>query len=745
MPPKRRRPPSRPPEDDLTFAPPSRRAKTVAKGNITIQLATEHNGFSVPSSSYSNGVAATDTSPDVKVKKQEPLEIDMDVSGGSSRDVCAICLAPRSDPTLLDNCVHSFCYTCTSQWMKHAGKCPLCMKKVERSGNVRVDRSSDLSKANVRLVNEIARLEMLKRDVTTRGDLVGNIVFRSLIYKDNLEWSSIDRNAIRVPFSPEVFSANVADSTERLRSFLERELQIVWRCKKPNETKEEYARGRSAIVREIIFWCSECQINSPQFSRNLRLVGIFPGYLERFQSELFEFASSMLSLRDFDKTSAYSSPELRQVLHRRNRRGHGNQEVVLLSGSDSDSGVVALENGRPRAHRNGGGDDVIVLSDNNSSDEEPVRARGESNYVRQDEATSSNSEASNAGDFYTRPACLLPRYPFRSRMAPMHVVDAFGSSRDLFQHLFTPFAFSHRDQDFLGSLNFPPVSNENDATIVLSSDDENDRSTSAASNRHSTRTSSLQSAHGNSSSSSQDTVTPNDIAWLTPMDRTNQHGSAQEAQVLPDAPSSSNSVPSQLSSVTPRKPKSLFAPRNSKRLPDGPVEVKELMVEKVSEDGKLLRNKSEVPDEPMLDDDSTVHNPPPEKEMVGAAVPSNDWQDEEKTSRSTRRKHHRSWKSLFKRFRKKLQREKSQRKREKVYKFLDEMKQLEEDRRESSKSAIEASSNRNNSTNERRSRRSHFNSWSESRRGDYERGREDTQARRRSRSTDAPMRYSSRD
>ncbi|KAK6034900.1 hypothetical protein COOONC_27596, partial [Cooperia oncophora] len=420
----------------------------------------------------------------------------------------------RSDPTVLDNCTHSFCFTCTSQWLKYAGKCPLCLQKVERfwhhanlppserpvvivaelraaaeaerlaergqsqppldeqecirlrirrlqrrldyvqkqmNGNARVDRSSDLSKTNGRLVNEISKLEMLKRDVTTRGDLVGNIVFRSLIYKDKLEWSSIDRNSIRVPFSPEVFSANVAESTERLKSFLDRELQIVWRCRKPNETKEDYARGRSAVAREIIIWCSEYQINSPQFSRNLRLIGIFPGYLERFQSELFEFASSMLSLRDFDRTSAYSSPELRQALHRRNRRGNGSQD-----------------SGRTHARLNGDGDDVIVLSDNNPSDEEPSFPRGESNYVR-DEATSSNSEASNAGDFYTRPACLLPQYPRPSRANPLHVVDAFGSARDLWQHLFTPFAFpADGRHNFFRAFNMPSSIDEQDTTVSCS-------------------------------------------------------------------------------------------------------------------------------------------------------------------------------------------------------------------------------------------------------------------------------------
>ncbi|VDM69658.1 unnamed protein product [Strongylus vulgaris] len=105
----------------------------------------------------------------------------------------------------------------------------LSLLQAEMSRDNREDRKSEFRAANSRLVNEISRLEMLRRDATSRVDLVGDVVFRSLIYKDNLEWSSIDRNANRVAFSPAVFRANVTDSTNRLRAFLDRELPIVWR------------------------------------------------------------------------------------------------------------------------------------------------------------------------------------------------------------------------------------------------------------------------------------------------------------------------------------------------------------------------------------------------------------------------------------------------------------------------------------------------------------------------------------
>ncbi|XGW09823.1 hypothetical protein V3C99_011800 [Haemonchus contortus] len=805
---KRKRAPSRPPDEASTSESRSRRAKTVAKDSIAIQMKVEENGRVTPPSS-SNGVSEwkASTYDDGKVKKQEPLAEDMEVGEGSSSDVCAICLAPKTDPTVLDNCAHSFCYKCTSRWMKHAGKCPLCMKNVQRfwhhvdlsptkrsmvvvaelkaaaeaerlaergqsqppldeqecirlrirrlqrrldyvqkqmNGNARVDRSSDLSRTHVRIVNEISKLEMLKRDVTTRGDLVGNIVFRSLIYKDKLEWSSIDRNAIRVPFSPAVFNAHFEDSTERLRNFLDRELQIVWRARKPNESRDEYVKARGSVVSEIIIWCSEFQINSPQFSRNLRLIGIFPGYLERFQSELFEFASSMLSLQDFDRTSAYSSPELRQVLHRRNRRGNNSQEVVMLSDSDSDSVIVALDGGRHRDRRDADGDDVIVLSDNNSSDAQPIRVPRESNYIR-DEATSSNSETSNAGDFYTRPACRLPQFSFPRRTVPMHVVDAFGSSRDLFEHLFTPFALSHSSREqFLHALDLPHTPPGFDTTIVLSSDDENDRSPSRHSRDRQRQVTSSRPAEYSSSNSSQDTVVPNDIDWLTPMNRSYESGSSSrhDLQGLSAASSSSDIVPTQSSSNVPRKTKSLFGSECTKRIPPkAAIEVKASSLKNEAgdeeADGSTLeednisappatQGPANIPgDDITINDVSSSSVRAEESDTIPVAGSSTDRPSERPTRHGKREKHHKSWKSIFKRFRRKLQREKNPRKRQRAYDFLIEMKRFEEDRRKE-----ESSRGRNR---ERTRLASYHSSNSSSKRGHHT---DDEIRRRRSRSAD---------
>ncbi|VDM56361.1 unnamed protein product [Angiostrongylus costaricensis] len=147
----------------------------------------------------------------------------------ATSDVCSICLIKCSDP---------FCFTCTSKWLKRTEKCPLCMtpassfshnldlppgfrrvmsvadlrvaaevvrlvqrrkclpplKKQEcvtlrirrlqswfralheqMNTSYRVDHSSELASASMRLINKISMLEILKRDSTARLQLVSNI------------------------------------------------------------------------------------------------------------------------------------------------------------------------------------------------------------------------------------------------------------------------------------------------------------------------------------------------------------------------------------------------------------------------------------------------------------------------------------------------------------------------------------------------------------------------------------------
>ncbi|WKX94885.1 hypothetical protein Q1695_011836 [Nippostrongylus brasiliensis] len=710
MPPKRRKPCRRSSEEDPA-PPPSRRTRNATKA-------------SSPSPGIDNQEEEKKYSDADDVKKETA---ESQTSGGNpNSDVCAICLAPRTDATTLDNCSHSFCFSCTSRWLKSVGveKCPLCMAKVEKfwhtlpngdrktvivselkaaaeaerlaqqgqlqpphdeqecirlrirrlqrrlavvqrqmNTNARVDRSSELSKANVRLVNEISRLDMLKRDVTTRGELIGDIVFRSIIYKDELEWSSIDRNAIRVPFSPEVFAANLDENTDRLKAFLERELQIVWRSRKVRESKDEYQRKRQAAVNEILLGCTEYQINSPQFSRVLRLAGIFPSYIERFQSELFEFASSRLSLQDFDKTSAYSSRELRNVLRRRNTR-NGSAEVVLLSDSDSDGGVVPLDSGRNYSGRQRSNDDIIVLSDNNATDEEPIR-RGESNYVR-DDVTSSNSDASNSGNFYTRPACRLASFREPPRANPMFVEDAFGFRSEILQNLLNVYPFLHYDRDrmFQGRNEMPNVV-PNDDTKSLFGDSNNLRTTASAAVKGEKE---LLSA-----------------LWLERQKR---------RQREPLSSSYPSFVVDTASDVGERKNGDCDA-NSSVSIVDMTEEPD--VRQEMAEGSTKLYNAQRT-------DSAQVNLPDSRADLV--AVPSTacgiDGQEnnskslvnqngteEESSLRSTerrgrRRSHHVSWRFLFKQFRRKLRKECNRKKREKAYQFLSKMKRKMDDEARSS-------------------------------------------------------------
>uniref|UniRef100_A0A0K0CYH6 RING-type E3 ubiquitin transferase n=1 Tax=Angiostrongylus cantonensis TaxID=6313 RepID=A0A0K0CYH6_ANGCA len=545
-------------EDDVRHgAPPPRRAKNLANLSIHAQLMDQNEGTSELSLT-----SLSSTKPEIIDCNEEMVGTSSQGDAETASDVCAICLMPRTDPTLLDSCYHSFCFICTSQWLKYAGKCPLCMtpvssffhnldlppdlrplvsvaelraaaeaaRLVERgrslpplneqecvklrirrlqrrlhtvqeqmsSKSSRVDQSSELASTSVRLVNEISRLEMLKRDSTTRCELVSNITFRSLIYKDNLEWSSIDRNANRVRFSPEVFNANAPAATERLRPFVDRELKIVWR------------------------------------SRNLRLAGLYPVYLERFQTELFDFASSMVSLEDFDSMSAYSSKELRQLLRRRNRRAASTQEIVLLSEGDSDSAVIVT-------YPNRNNDDVIVLSDDSQSGEQSILSRLESNYVR-DEAASSNSEASNFGDFYTRPACRLPC----PTPGPIHVVDSFGFSREVFPR---PPKLLLRSMPMNSTLNASnneqlPTSaaslGHGDSTIVLSSDDEGGTMRYLTTAHRADVGASLL-MHANSSLSSKQTC-PELVDWLNPSSAEEKQNLEQHKQDLPNCSHSTHRV-----------------------------------------------------------------------------------------------------------------------------------------------------------------------------------------------------------
>uniref|UniRef100_A0A1I7X2D5 CACTA en-spm transposon protein n=1 Tax=Heterorhabditis bacteriophora TaxID=37862 RepID=A0A1I7X2D5_HETBA len=115
---------------------------------------------------------------------------------------------------------------------------------------------------------------------------------------------------------------------------------------------------------------------------------IDPRYIDRFQRELFDFASSRLSMEDFDKSSSYSSADLRERQSRAQHNPTNSNDVVFLHDDSSIESSQDVDSS-----------DLVVLDD-------------EGDHLDEDEAISSGSEAEK--EFYARPACRI------------EVADAFG-------------------------------------------------------------------------------------------------------------------------------------------------------------------------------------------------------------------------------------------------------------------------------------------------------------------------------
>uniref|UniRef100_A0A1I7X2A6 RING-type E3 ubiquitin transferase n=1 Tax=Heterorhabditis bacteriophora TaxID=37862 RepID=A0A1I7X2A6_HETBA len=294
-------------------------------------------------------------SNETKINSQKDKNIMLKQVKSKEKDPCAICLGPINDETELDNCTHTFCFICTCEWLKNSGKCPLCkapvmqikhslhkkeklqqvvllstlqaeaeaarlsargssqpphdeitciqlrirriQKKISHiqhmmnKNKAKYSRSSDLARLNEQAVDELNRLDLLKREAAsmTRGELLGNLAFRRIIYEDNLDWSPIDRNAIRltclyflnynllyvliitlfvykVPFTPANCLASESESRARLIPFINRELMIVWLARRPNGKDVLGASHRKQLAWDIISTCLNHQINSPAFA-----------------------------------------------------------------------------------------------------------------------------------------------------------------------------------------------------------------------------------------------------------------------------------------------------------------------------------------------------------------------------------------------------------------------------------------------------------------------------------------------
>uniref|UniRef100_A0A0K0D572 RING-type domain-containing protein n=1 Tax=Angiostrongylus cantonensis TaxID=6313 RepID=A0A0K0D572_ANGCA len=113
-------------EDDVQHgARLLKRAKYLANLRIDVQLMVDGEGTAELSRS-----SLFPTKTGIGYCKEVVDASSSEGDAETTSNACTICLVPETDPMLLDKCSHSFCFTCTSQRLKRAGKCPLCMTPV---------------------------------------------------------------------------------------------------------------------------------------------------------------------------------------------------------------------------------------------------------------------------------------------------------------------------------------------------------------------------------------------------------------------------------------------------------------------------------------------------------------------------------------------------------------------------------------------------------------------------------------
>uniref|UniRef100_A0A914YJT0 RING-type E3 ubiquitin transferase n=1 Tax=Panagrolaimus superbus TaxID=310955 RepID=A0A914YJT0_9BILA len=71
----------------------------------------------------------SEESADVKDLKHQPCKSETPYQGAA----CVICLDTQlKDPTILDSCLHFFCYECINQWLLTNPSCPMCKKQLNK-------------------------------------------------------------------------------------------------------------------------------------------------------------------------------------------------------------------------------------------------------------------------------------------------------------------------------------------------------------------------------------------------------------------------------------------------------------------------------------------------------------------------------------------------------------------------------------------------------------------------------------
>ncbi|CAI4233384.1 unnamed protein product [Auanema sp. JU1783] len=282
------------------------------------------------------------------------------------KEKCSVCLGNITDPTRLESCDHSFCYNCIRRWLLHCeiNSCPLCKKPItcllrvlnahtsqkilmneledELASERRATRCNAVPLVSERMlltkrihdlralvcrlencpmsnereyrerVSELTALRLLTQSIDdrsiTRSELTSNIKFRFVIYCCDAPAFIVDSNdnPSRRNFTVKLCRENMESNRERVVPFIINELIVITNLlKRELRVMTRSVEGRYAVANRIFESCGIYQIMAPPFKTSLISIGFPPFISERFQHELFEFASSGLECEDYWKIVGY--------------------------------------------------------------------------------------------------------------------------------------------------------------------------------------------------------------------------------------------------------------------------------------------------------------------------------------------------------------------------------------------------------------------------------------------------------
>ncbi|GAA5877681.1 hypothetical protein JCM16303_000203 [Sporobolomyces ruberrimus] len=262
-----------------------------------------------------------------------PPAADQD-NDDQDEDVCAICLAPIDNKTVVYPCHHGqFCWNCIRAWTDQSRKCPLCLGPIEHlihnirsakdystyhllplhtltssSSNLPPLRSSRRPPPPSPSTSSLPRHALYGRqsiqtlDTPTPRERLEEIALerRKYIYREGLYAKHVASNRYTgfKPFSPQVFNLN-QELKAKVIKFIRRELQVF------------PAVDVSFLTTYLISIASQLDLRSPAA---LRLVSDFlsDSDAQHLVHEVVTFARSPFSsLEGYDRFIQYGRPEKR--------------------------------------------------------------------------------------------------------------------------------------------------------------------------------------------------------------------------------------------------------------------------------------------------------------------------------------------------------------------------------------------------------------------------------------------------